>query len=129
MYPGVVPCNTRMMCGFVYLPSFDSPNSAEFSLLVGSTIDDDYQTCAALKLNAKVTLKFSSYSCYLSFLTSFRRVYAILNIDACYLALFPSILHLLPSHPLLIKVIHGLFLWYVALHSWALFLCYVELRY
>lgn len=54
MCVGAVPSNARMMCSFVYLPSFDSPNSADYALLVGSTIDDEYQACTTLELNAKV---------------------------------------------------------------------------
>lgn len=58
MCVGVIPRNTRMMCGFVYLPTVDSPNFSDFLLLVGNTIDDEYQACTTLKLNAKVILPF-----------------------------------------------------------------------
>lgn len=54
---GVIPHNTNMMCGFVYLPSFESPCFSEYLLNVSNTESCDYKkVCASLLLEAKVVV-------------------------------------------------------------------------
>lgn len=52
---GILPRNTSLMCGFVYIPSFDSPCSMDYMLHVSSM--DNSSECersASLTLEAKV---------------------------------------------------------------------------
>ena len=54
-FVGVVPSNKNMKCGFVYLPSFDSPSSAEYELYVGNVDQqENFKNFTVLHLNAEV---------------------------------------------------------------------------
>ena len=82
---GIIPHNTTLMCGFVYIPSFESSLSSDCVLHVGNT--DTFcedKVCTTLKLYAKVyicTYACGWVLCFMVIFYSLRKLFVVFSIN------------------------------------------------